>query len=202
MQHALAGGRRVASPAALIEGVVGEVCAGINRLLETLADELDRTEDMILIEEVADERRLLGRIRRTCVHLHRQLAGLRSLLQRFDDSDDEIEIAPAIAIGTERLAQRLDALDQEAVAVQERARLMQDEIGSRLAEESARNINVLAVLSAVFLPATLIAAIFGMNTAALPLTSTPSGSLWAIGIVVAAAAFTWWLLRRSGIIKR
>ena len=83
MQRASATGGESPIRRALIEGIVGEVAAGIDRLLEELARELDRTEDMILIEEVADERRRLGRVRRTCVHLHRQLAGLKTVLRTF-----------------------------------------------------------------------------------------------------------------------
>jgi zinc transporter len=198
---ALLAGRKVATGAALIEGIVNEAVAGIDRLLDGLGKELDQIEDQLLVETVADERRKVGRVRRTGVRLHRQLAGLRGLLNRFEVADD-LKLSPAIELATDRLVQRLDGLDQEVVAVQERARLLQEEISARLSEESARNLNVLAILSAVFLPATLVTGVFGMNTTALPLTDTPAGSLWAIGLVVAAAVFAYWLLRRIGVIKR
>lgn len=201
MRLALLAGRRVPNGAALIEGIVGEVASAIDHLLEELAKELDNIEDVLLIEAVADERRRLGRVRRTGVHLHRQLAGLRTLLNRFDTSEDEVTIRAAIMLATDRLAQRLDGLDQEVVALQERARLLSEEIGARLSEENARSLNVLAILTAIFLPATLVTGIFGMNTATLPLTETPGGSFWAISLVVAAAVLAWWLLRRLGIFK-
>src|SRR5262249_42037224 len=147
VRAALVAGRRVATPAALIEAIVEQATVGIDKLLEDLGKELDRIEDMVLIESVGegDERRRVGRVRRTGVRMHRQGASLRVLLGRFEASD-EVALSAALQIATDRLVQRLDALDQEVIAVQERARLLQDEISARLSEESARNLNALSIL--------------------------------------------------------
>jgi zinc transporter len=196
----LVAGRRVATPAALIEAIVEQATVGIDKLLEDLGKDLDRIEDMVLTDSVGDERQRTGRVRRTVVRIHRQVASLRVLLDRFEASD-EVAMSAALQIATDRLVQRLDALDQEVIAVQERARLLQDEISARLSEESARNLNALSILTALFLPATLVTGIFGMNTSELPFTQSPHGSFWAIGIGAAAAAFAYWLLRRMGVIR-
>ena len=200
VRTALAGGRRTPTAATLIEAMVEQATVGIDRLLEDLARELDQIEDMLLIDSIADERRRIGRVRRTGVRLHRQLAALRVLLDRFDVSE-EIAIAPAISIATDRLVQRLDALDQEVGSIQERARLLQEEVGARLSEETNRSLNALAVVTALFLPPTLVTGVFGMNTTALPFSESHHGSVWAIGMAVGAAALAYWLLRRLGVIR-
>lgn len=200
LRTALLAGRRVSGPAALIEALVEQTAAGIDRFLEDLARELDAVEDLLLIGDIGDERRRIGLVRRTGVHLHRQVAGLRSTFNRFEAVRAEQEAGPEIDL--ERLVQRLDALDQEVVALQDRARLLQDQIGARLSEESARHLHVLSVLAAVFMPATLATGIFGMNTSDMPLTMRPHGSLWAVGLVLVAALAAYWGLRRSGVIKR
>ena len=192
VRTALAAGRRTPNAAALIEAMVEQATVGIDRLLEDLAKELDHIEDMVLVDSVADERRRVGRVRRTGVRLHRQLAALRVLLNRFDVSE-EIAIVPAIAIATDRLVQRLDALDQEVVSIQERARLLQEEISARVSEETNRSLNVLAIVTALFLPPTLITGVFGMNTTALPFSDSHYGSVWAIGLAVGAAGLAYWL---------
>lgn len=201
VRNALGRGRRAASSAALIELIVEQATVGIDQLLEELARELDSIEDMLLIDSVSDERRRLGRVRRIGVRLHRQLAALRVLLRRFDTTD-EIAEKPAIMLATDRLVQRLDALDQEVLTVQERARLLQEEIGARLSEETNKSVNALAVMTAIFLPPTLVTGIFGMNTTALPFAESHHGSLWAIGLGVAAAAAAYFVLKRLGIIRR
>ena len=98
--------------------------------------------------------------------------------------------------------QTLEGLDQEVLTMQERARLLQDEISSKLAEESNRSLHTLTVLTALFLPPTLIAGIFGMNTGGLPFEKTPFGSFWAFVLGIASAGAVFWFLRRSGVIRK
>ena len=66
------------------------------------------------------------------------------------------------------LTQRLDELDHEVIELRDRARLLQEELGARVAEQTNRQVRLLAVLTAVFLPPTLIAGLFGMNLAGAP----------------------------------
>jgi Mg2+ and Co2+ transporter CorA len=140
-------------------------------------------------------------VRRTVVRLHRQVASLRVLLDRFEASEEEAH-ASALEIATDRLVQRLDSLDQEVIAAQERARLLQDEISARLSEESARNLNALSILTALFLPATLVTGIFGMNTTGLPFSHSGHGTALAVGLGAIVAGITYWVLRRMGVIRR
>jgi zinc transporter len=61
---------------------------------------------------------------------------------------------------------------------------------------------VLATVTTVFLPASLVAGIFGMNVAGLPLTEDKGGFLCAMAILVIASALVYWLLKRSGTVGR
>jgi len=70
---------------------------------------------------------------------------------------------------------------------QERERLLQEEVAAAIAAEMNRDLYVLSILTALFLPPTLVAGIFGMNTSGLPLTGGSAGSLWAIILCIAAA---------------
>jgi zinc transporter len=201
VRSAMQAGRRVGGAAALIEAIVEQATVGVDGLLEDLGKELDRIEDMVLIDSVPDERQRVARVRRTVVRLHRQVASLRVLLDRFEASEEEAH-ASALEIATDRLVQRLDSLDQEVIAAQERARLLQDEISARLSEESARNLNALSILTALFLPATLVTGIFGMNTTGLPFSHSGHGTALAVGLGAIVAGITYWVLRRMGVIRR
>ncbi len=72
----------------------------------------------------------------------------------------------------------------------------------KTAEQTNRNLHVLAVVTTLFMPASLIAGVFGMNVGGLPLVQDGNGFLWAMAIVAAASAIVLWLLKRSGILKR
>lgn len=69
-------------------------------------------------------------------------------------------------------------------------------------EQTNRSLHVLATVTTVFLPASLVAAIFGMNVEGLPLTENGGGFLWAVAIIVIASALVYWLLKRSGTAGR
>ena len=147
------------------------------------------------------DRYVVGSVRRMTVRLHRQLVTLRSLIHRFEH-DIEEDANPAISLPTEKLKQRLDWLDTEIVELRDRSRLLQEEIMLKGTEQTNRSLHVLATVTTVFLPASLVAAIFGMNVEGLPLTENGGGFLWAVAIIVIASALVYWLLKRSGTAGR
>jgi len=144
---------------------------------------------------------MIGRVRRMTVRLHRQLAILRSLIYRFE-RNIEPSWKTELRLATERLRQRLDWLDNEIVALRDRSHLLQEEITLKTAEQTNRNLQVLSIVTTVFLPASLVAGIFGMNVEGLPLTHNVSGFLWAMVILISASALVYWLLKRSGILRQ
>ena len=99
--------------------------------------------------------RMAACVRRTAVRLHRQLSGLRVLFHRLERQDTE-GLPPALRIAAGRIAQRLDALDHEIVAMRERTRLLQEEITALTAEETNRHLYVLSILTTLVLPPTLV----------------------------------------------
>lgn len=169
----------------------------LERLVDEMTEQVNEIEDAILTGGGA-EREHLARIRRRCVRLRRTFGPERTALQKLDRQragwidEDAIE---QWHDATETLAFLLD--DQSELY--ERAKLLQEEIASRVAEDTNRNLYVLSVLSAVLLPMTLVTGIFGMNTAGLPFQSLPGGTWYAGGLCVAAIALAWWFLRRGGI---
>ena len=60
---------------------------------------------------------------------------------------------------------------------------LQEELAARVAESTGRNLYVLAILTAVFLPMTLITGIFGMNVAGLP-GLHDAGSFWWVMVLI------------------
>ena len=72
----------------------------------------------------------------------------------------------------------------------------------RQSEQTNRSLHVLSIVTTVFLPATLVTGVFGMNVAGLPLTGDNAGFLWAIALTAGASALVYWLLRRLGTTRR
>jgi zinc transporter len=198
-RDAAAEGRSIRAPVQLLEIIVDHVVTAMLEAGSRLADELDEIEDHILDERVRGERRRLGPIRRDAVRLHRQLLGLRAVFHRLETAADD-DAVPAVAVtAAARIAQRLDALDRDMVMLADRSRLMQEELSSYLAQASNRQLYTLSVLTALFLPPTLVTGLFGMNTKGLPLTENDGGSYVAMVIAGLSALAAFAMIRGLGI---
>jgi zinc transporter len=201
-RRALRRGVKVQTPSALLETITGQVIEALDHYAEGLAAQLDRAEERILADELNVDRQVVGSVRRMTVRLHRQLVTLRSLIHRFEHDIEDEDANPAISLPTEKLAQRLDWLDTAIVELRDRSRLLQEEIMVRGSEQTNRSLHVLAIVTTVFLPASLVAGLFGVNVGGLPWAGEPSGFLWVIAIIAAASAVVYWLLKRSGTVGR
>lgn len=184
---AMGKGKKFPDAFTLLEEIVSHFADAVAVVAEELADTLDLIEESLIDNATADERLKLGPTRRTAVRIHRQLSTLRLLFRRWSTPGDD-NPQNRIAATTGRLAQRLDGLDHEIVAIQERARLLQDEIAAKLAAETNRHLYVLTVLTAILLPPTLVSGIFGMNVSDLPFTKDGGGFFWAMGLLGTSVA--------------
>ncbi len=199
-RRALEGGHRIESVAALLETIVENVADAMDRVADRVALALDEIEEQVLSSDAVDLRQNLGRLRRTCVRLHRQLSGLRVVFHRFEQKN-HIDLKPALQLRAGKLAQRLDGLDHTIVEMRERSRLLQEELHLKIEEQGNDNIRVLSVLTAVLLPPTLITGIFGMNTKGLPFTELDSAFLLASLLMVMSSLAAYLIMKRIGIVK-
>jgi zinc transporter len=201
VRRAVEDGARFTSPAELLAAIVERVADGIDQIVEALSVEIDAIEDGILRESLGDERQRLGRVRLTTVRIHRRLNGLRILFRRLaaDGSDGPVA---AIRAFVGRLAQRLDEIDHDVVELRDRAHLLQEEVTLKLAEQTNRHLHVLSVLTAVLLPPSLVAGLFGMNVGGLPLTESGHGFLGALLLTAGSSLLAVLLLRFTGVLGR
>jgi zinc transporter len=164
-----------------------------NERLQSLALEmgtrLDRIEDDILAGNVKLQREHLGRTRRTCARIRRQFGPERVDFGRFVGRP----AAPLAEPDREALQSNIETLGftiEEVAELYERAKLLQEELGSRLAESTSRNLYTLSVLTAVLLPMTLVTGIFGMNVGGLPGMHEPAAFWRVMFLIVASGAVT------------
>jgi len=197
LRRTIQNGRRLPTPLALLETLIGDIAAEIDAAMDEIIAGMDKVEDEILDDELHDERVVLGRLRRRTVALHRRLAGLQSLFRRIDQRDGAMAISPDLQIVVERLCQRLTALDQELRDVRDRGRLLQEELTAQLATVTNRHLHALSILTAVLLPPSVVVGFFGMNTKDLPLANTEGGAWWALGICAVSGLVVYVLLRKA-----
>ncbi len=124
-------------------------------LVIEMTEELNLIEDFVYENAPRDERRRLAPVRRTIVRLHRHLRTVLTLMRRAAASDDE-EMPLGFEDVAGRLTGRLEAVDHDVYALQERARLLHEEIDSKLSSEINRHLYILSIMTAFLLPPTLV----------------------------------------------
>lgn len=155
----------------------------LRSLLAQLSEEMDVLEENLLKGREFPEHESLGRIRIQCSRLRRhfspELLALHRLLKRlpfwFSDEDksglnDDLDL--------------LSYLVQEISSLYDRAKVLQDEQAAHVAEFNAKNLQVLSVMTVIFLPMTLITGIMGMNMEDLP---GLKGSFYEVMLIMSIA---------------
>lgn len=88
---------------------------------------------------------------------------------------------------SEALREQIDLLAfliDEVNNLHERAKVLQDELSAHVAEFNAKNLQVLSVMTVIFLPMTLVTGIMGMNMGDLPGLDQ---SFWLVILIMCGA---------------
>lgn len=190
-------GKIIESPLELLEEIIDREADYMAKSAIELGHAVDATEDKIMAGHIADARAGILLLRRKAIKLNRQMSRLLTLFRR-------VERAPATRLPADlrdaagRIAQRLESIYQEVHSSQDRARLLQDEVSAHLANETNRQLYGLSMLTALFLPATLVTGLFGMNTKGLPFAEDDFGFWYALLVAGVAALATYLVLTLAG----
>lgn len=185
------------TPVVLMQLLIERLADAVAKVGSQLGEQVDNAEDRILEGKVAGQGKPLGNLRRLVAKLRRLVGANRAALSTMPPVLAHLYDAEAGA-GLRSASERLDAVGQDLELVQERARLLQEEIASHMNEATNRNLFVLSIATTTLLPITLITGIFGMNVRGLPFAEHPHGfSVVMLGIG-AAVVLALWLLRRLG----
>jgi Mg2+ and Co2+ transporter CorA len=123
---------------------------------------------------------------------------LHSTFERMEEESDEHQDEEFAAVSS-NLGQRAASLTRDVGNLQDRARMLQDEINAILTLETNDRLYMLTLVTAVLLPATFVTGYFGMNTKNLIFADSDYGSLYATLLCLAAAVGALVLLMRWGI---
>ncbi|WOF73648.1 zinc transporter ZntB [Parvibaculaceae bacterium PLY_AMNH_Bact1] len=163
----------------LIEGMTTKIEAVVMMLVEQLDD--FEEEELLGVGETG--RAALSDLRRQLIVIRRYVAPQRVALEKISQTDT------ALLKDTERLMIReisdqtvrlVDDLD----AARERAAVINDTWVASRAEEMNRNMLILSIVAAVFLPLGFLTGLLGVNVGGIPGVDSP----YAFWIVCAASA--------------
>lgn len=196
LRHTAREGARFASPMALLLHIMSDQGQVLTEIARKATLQVDAIEDGLLAGSLRHKRTDLGRLRRVFVRLQRLLApepaALFRLLQRpprwiaEDDLNDMREATEEFSLAI-----------RDVAALQERTRLLQEELAARLSEHTSRSLFVLTVVTVLALPVNILAGLMGMNVGGIPMAEDGNGFFKVVLFVSAVAAgITWIAMRR------
>jgi zinc transporter len=170
-----------------------DVLIGIVR--ETVT-RVDKIEDDLLAERLNYKRANLGNLRRVLVRLQRLMApepaALFRLLQRPPQWIDELDLQDL-----RQSSEEFSAVLVDMASLQERIKLLQEEIAAMVNERNSRSLYTLTVFTVMALPINMIAGLFGMNVAGIPMSDESHGFWVVVGLVACVTGIAYWALTRQ-----
>ena len=171
----------------------GDVLVNIVRGTTQRVDEI---EDGLLAGRLEKKRADLGSLRRLLVRLQRLLAPEPAALFRLLTRPPQW-IAERDLKELRQSTEEFNVALRDMAALQERIKLLQEEIAGRVAEASNRTLFVLTVVTVLALPINIIAGLLGMNVGGIPFNEHPYGFWIVVSIIASFTAIAAWVAFRK-----
>ncbi len=160
-------GRHFDSTAKLLIHLFESQVAKLNETTARVRGMLDDIEDQVLAGRMRGQHVQLGGIRRLAVRLNHHFGPEYRMLQRLCRRPPEW-FSEVDSMALLDVVEEFRELVDDLTETQERAKLLQEELAARVAEQTNNNLYILSFFTALLLPPSLIAGIFGMNVVGVP----------------------------------
>ena len=191
LRLAVKAGHEFASPVSLLVHLLRDQADVLQKIERDSAAKVDQIEDSLLSGRLKTTRGTLGALRRLFVRLRRLLApepaSLFRLLNRpppWFMQDDARELREA--------TEESSAVLNDLAALQERTKLLQEELTVHTTEETNRSVFVLTIVTVLALPINIVAGLLGMNVGGIPLAEEPHGFWVVVAIIAVFTCFAGW----------
>ncbi len=168
---------------------------GIEPALQDLEERIDTLEELSGESPDANLRNDLSSVRKQATQFRRHISPLRDVVSRLPQSE-HVRMSATDKWNIHDSLDRLTRFVEELDSIRERSQILQDEVYNAMSARLNRNLYVLSVITAVFMPLTFISGLLGMNVDGIPGSSNPKAFLAVCGISAALALFQIGLFRR------
>lgn len=166
------------------------------QIVRSTISKVDEIEDRLLAERLNHKRANLGQLRRLLVRLQRPLAPEPAALFRLLSRPPTWMAEPDVQELRQSTEEFSVALN-DITALQERIKLLQEEIAARVNEQNNRSLFVLTIVTVLALPINIIAGLLGMNVGGIPLAQHAHGFWIVVAIIVTFTIVAAWLAFRN-----
>lgn len=200
------------SPQSIMYALLYSLCESCERVVDFISDVLDNMSEetdvacagqdktgRIITEGTAQEvvsclgrcEGVLSRTQESLLKINRAARHLRS----------DIEGDASLRERVDLLASDLNVVRDHASFEQDKVRFLQSSIMTALSQKQNGIVKVFTIITAVFLPPTLIATFYGMNFTYMPELLLPDGFLITTGLTLLAALVPLVYIRKMGWLR-
>ncbi|UXX82723.1 zinc transporter ZntB [Roseovarius pelagicus] len=193
-------GKAPASPAELIARLALRLADRAEPVVAELNERIDDLEEQVAAGHTMPLRTALADIRRVSIVLRRYMFPQRDALSTL-----EIEELPWIGraerSSLREATERVTRLAEELDAIRDRAQVVHDHMMDARAEQMNRQMLLLSVVAAIFLPLGLITGLLGINVGGMPGATSPHAFWIVSGGLLAVGALLLFLFARLGWLR-
>jgi zinc transporter len=195
LRKAVKDGRRFPTSVSFLNHLMHEQGDVLVRIVREATVQVDAIEDALLVGRLQRKRFDLGKLRRVLVRLQRLLAPEPGALFRL------LRLPPPWLNGQDleelrQATEEFSMIIRDVSELQERIKLLQEEIAAQLNEQTSRSLFTLTVVTVLALPINIVAGLLGMNVGGIPLAQHPYGFEIIVAIIATFTVLAGWLAFR------
>jgi zinc transporter len=196
LRHAVRNGVAFESSLAFLNHLLHDQGDVLVRIVREATLKVDAVEDSLLVGRLLHKRAELGKLRRVLVRLQRLLApepGALFRLMRLPPPWVKGQDLEDLRQATEEFSMNI----RDVSELQERIKLLQEEIAAQVGEQTNRSVFTLTVVTVLALPINMVAGLLGMNVGGIPLANHEHGFWWVVVLVVSITVLAGWFAFRG-----
>lgn len=164
-------------------------------VLASLDEATDDIEEKVMENPDFNERQIIVDIRKEAIVLKRYMSPQRDVMQHLRTSNLpwlDVMHKRHLQESYDRVLRYVEDLD----AIRERAQIVKDELTNSLSDRLNKNLYILSVIAAIFLPLGFLTGLLGINIGGLPGVNDPNAFWIFIASLVILITMQIWLFKK------
>lgn len=195
LREAVRQGARFGSPVDILKHLLNSQGDVLVNIVREATLKVDGIEDSLLRLRLKRQRTDLGKLRRVLVRLQRLLAPEPGAMFRLLRQPPPW-IAARDLDELRQATEEFSLVLRDMAALQERIKLLQEEIAAQVSEQTNRSLFTLTMVTVLALPINITTGFFGMNVGGIPFADRSNGFLLVILMVAAITVGAVWIAFR------
>jgi zinc transporter len=175
--------------------LVSNMFARIEKVLTTLDDATDDIEEQILENADSKLRHQIVQTRKQAIVFRRYMAPQRDAIMQLYTLDLDwlsTKDQRSLQESFNRVKRYVEDLD----AIRERAQIVKDELGTMLSDKLNKNMYILSVIAAIFLPLGFLTGLLGINIGGIPGADEENAFWYFSSGLAVLVGFQVWLFKK------